>query len=101
MHDTSPLFDAAGYRSNTPGVAAAIHLNAASAALPSAGVVAAVKAHLDLEARIGLQAALAKAHDGLTETRRRAAVLFDCRPDQIAFGTTCAQLWSLLFHAQR
>jgi cysteine desulfurase/selenocysteine lyase len=101
MHDTLPTFDAAGYRANTPGATAAIHLNAAGAALPSAGVVAAMKAHLDLEARVGLQAAVAKAQDGLTETRERAATLFDCRPDEIAFGATCAQLWSLLFHAQR
>jgi cysteine desulfurase / selenocysteine lyase len=100
MHDSPPPFDTAGYRFNTPGVAAAIHLNAASAALPSAGVVAAMKAHLDLEARVGLQAALAKVREGLTETRQRAAILFDCHPEQIAFGTTCAQLWSLLFHAQ-
>jgi cysteine desulfurase / selenocysteine lyase len=96
-----PSFDAAAYRSNTPGVAASIHLNAAGAALPSSGVVAAVKAHLDLEARVGLQAALAKAQDSLAETRRRAAMLFDCDPGEIAFGTTCAQLWSLLFHARR
>jgi cysteine desulfurase / selenocysteine lyase len=101
MHDAFPSFDAMDYRFSTPGAAAAIHLNAANAALPSAGVVATMKAHLDLEARIGLQAALAKAQDGLTETRRRAAALFDCRPDEIAFGATCSQLWSLLFHAQR
>jgi cysteine desulfurase / selenocysteine lyase len=101
MHETLPPLDTAGYRSNTFGVAAAVHLNAASAALPSAGVVAAAREHLDLEGRIGLQAALARSRDGLTVTRQRAAALFDCRPDQIAFGTTCEQLWSLLFHAQR
>lgn len=100
MPDTMLPFDAAGYRARTPGVAAAVHLNAASAALPPAGAVTAMKAHLDLEARIGPQAALAAAQDGLAEARRRAALLFDCRPGQIAFGTTCAQLWSLLFHAQ-
>jgi cysteine desulfurase/selenocysteine lyase len=101
MHETSIPFDAAGYRANTPGAAAAVHLNAAGAALPSAGVVAAVKAHLDLEAHAGLQAAAAKAQDGLAETRQRAATLLDCHPGEIAFGATCAQLWSLLFHAQR
>jgi cysteine desulfurase / selenocysteine lyase len=101
MHNTLSLFDATAYRANTSGVAAMIHLNAASAALPSAGVVAAVKAHLDLESRIGSQAAQASARDALTLTRQRAATLFDCRPDQIAFGTTCEQLWSLLFHAQK
>jgi cysteine desulfurase / selenocysteine lyase len=101
MPETLPSFDTATYRSNTPGAAAAIHLNAAGAALPSAGVVAAVKAHLDLEANFGLQTALAKAQDGLAETRRCAATLFDCDPGEIAFGTTCAQLWSLLFHARR
>lgn len=97
----SPAFDAAAYRARTPGVASVLHLNAGSAALPSADVVATVRAHLDLEARIGLQAALAKAQDGLATTRQRAATLLDCRPDQIAFGGTCAQLWSLLFQAQR
>jgi cysteine desulfurase/selenocysteine lyase len=101
MHDALPPFDAAGYRANTPGAAAAVHLNAAGAALPSASAVAAMKAHLDLEARVGLQAAFAKAQDGLTETRQRAAILLDCRPEEIAFGATCAQLWSLLFHAQK
>jgi hypothetical protein len=75
--------------------------NAASAALPSAGVVAAVTAHLDLEGRIGSQAAFARAQDGLALARQRAATLFDCRPNQIALCTTCEQLWSLLFHAQR
>jgi cysteine desulfurase/selenocysteine lyase len=101
MHDTLPPFDAAGYRANTPGVAAAVHLNAAGAALPSARVADAVKAHLDLEARVGLQAALAQAQDGLAQTRVRAAALLDCRPDEIAFGTTCTQLWSLMFQARR
>jgi cysteine desulfurase/selenocysteine lyase len=94
-------FDAEAYRSRTPGVASVLHLNAGSAALPSAGVVATVRAHLDLEAKIGLQAALAAAQEGLAMTRQRAATLLDCRPDQIAFGGTCAQLWSLLFQAQR
>jgi hypothetical protein len=37
----------------------------------------------------------------LALVRQRAATLFDCRPNQIAFGTACEQLWSLLFHAQR
>jgi selenocysteine lyase/cysteine desulfurase len=101
MDHTLLTFDAAGYRAGTPGTAASIHLNAAGAALPSADVVAAVKAHLDLEARLGLQAAFVKAQAGLAEARRRAAALFDCPPDAIAFGVTCAQLWSLLFHAQR
>ncbi|WP_315831317.1 aminotransferase class V-fold PLP-dependent enzyme [Bradyrhizobium prioriisuperbiae] len=94
-------FDAGAYRSRTPGVASLLHLNAGSAALPAADVVATVRAHLDLEAKIGLQAALTKAQEGLATTRQCAATLLDCRPDQIAFGSTCAQLWSLLFSSQR
>jgi selenocysteine lyase/cysteine desulfurase len=94
-------FDAGIYRSLTPGVASVLHLNAASAALPSRGVVAVVKAQLDLEAEIGPQAATARAQDGLVTARRRAATLLDCRPDQIAFGDSSARLWSLAFHALR
>ncbi len=94
-------FDTASIRTNTPGVASVLHLNAASAALPSASVVAAVKAHLDLEVRISSQAAAERAQAGLAITRQRAATLLGCRPDQIAFGGTCAQLWSLMFHARK
>jgi cysteine desulfurase / selenocysteine lyase len=101
MRGHSAPFDAEDYRSRTPGVASVLHLNAGSAALPSSGVVAAMKAHLDLEAGIGTQAAAARAQAGLAATRHSAATLLGCRPDQIAFGGSCAQLWSLLFHAQR
>lgn len=101
MEDTPQPFDAASTRANTPGVASVLHLNAASAALPSATVVAAIKAHLDLEARIGLQASAERAQDGLAIARQRAATLLGCRADQIVFGSTCAQLWSLMFHARK
>lgn len=101
MTNASRPFDPTGAWANTPGVASVLHLNAASAALPSAAVVAAVKAHLDLEARISLQAAADHAQTGLATTRQRAATLLGCRPDQIVFGGTCAQLWSLMFHAQK
>jgi len=88
-------------RAHTPGVATTVHLNAASAALPSAGVIAAMTAHLDHEGRVGLQAALASAAEALTTTRAHAVRVFGCRADQITLGHGCAQLWALFLQARR
>ncbi|MBR1219560.1 aminotransferase class V-fold PLP-dependent enzyme [Bradyrhizobium sp. U87765 SZCCT0131] len=87
-------------RARTPGVGAGVHLNAASAALPSAGVIAAMRAHLEHEGRAGLQAALAGAADALAETRVRAAQVLGARADQIAFGGGCAQLWATVLRGR-
>ncbi|MGO4717400.1 aminotransferase class V-fold PLP-dependent enzyme [Bradyrhizobium sp. 2TAF24] len=101
MIDTAHSLLADNIRLRTPGVAAIVHLNAASAALPSAGVIAAMTAHLDREGRVGLQAAAAGAADALATTRAHAARVLGCRSDQIAFGHGCAQLWALVLQARR
>ncbi|MEW6643476.1 MAG: aminotransferase class V-fold PLP-dependent enzyme [Pseudomonadota bacterium] len=101
MTHVAPALIAADIRSRTPGVAASVHLNAASSALPSADVIVAMTAHLDREERLGLQAALAGAAEALASTRARAARVLGCRADQVAFGHGCAQMWATFLQARR
>ena len=73
------------------------YLNAASAGLMPGSVVAAIKAHLDLEARRGVHWAMAEARDALEETRTLAARLMGVAPTHLAFAEQASRLWALAF----
>ncbi|KJC41008.1 hypothetical protein UP09_20810 [Bradyrhizobium sp. LTSP885] len=74
-----------------------IYLNAAAAGLMPEGVVASIKAHLDLEARRGVHWAMADARDALDETRALAARLMGVAPTHLAFAEQASRLWALAF----
>ncbi|MGL1409717.1 hypothetical protein ACSTIY_00190, partial [Vibrio parahaemolyticus] len=57
--------DLARLRTETPGCAHVLHLNAAGSALPSRRTLDATVGHLELEAEIGGYEAAAKAQDEL------------------------------------
>lgn len=79
------------------GGGAFTHLNAAGAGLMPASVVAAIKSHLDLEARRGVHWAAADARDAIEETRILAARLMGVAPTHLAFGEQASRLWALAF----
>ncbi len=79
----SPI-DVASLRAATPGTAHVAHLNNAGAALMSAATLAAVHAHLDLEATIGGYEAADQAAALRAATRTNAAALLGGSPDEVA-----------------
>jgi len=81
----------------TGGGGAFTHLNAAGAGLMPASVVAAIKSHLDLEARRGVHWAAADARGAIEETRILAARLMGIAPTHLAFGEQASRLWALAF----
>jgi len=81
----------------TGGGGAFTHLNAAGAGLMPASVVAAIKSHLDLEARRGVHWAAADARGAIEETRILAARLIGVAPTHLAFGEQASRLWALAF----
>lgn len=75
----------------------ATHLNAAGAGLMSESVVAAIKSHLDLEARRGAHWAATDASSAIEETRILAGRLTGVAPTHLAFGEQASRLWALAF----
>jgi selenocysteine lyase/cysteine desulfurase len=71
------------------------HLNAAGAGLMPESVVAAIKSHLDLEARRGVHWAMADAMGAIDETRILAARLIGVAATHLAFGEQASRLWAL------
>lgn len=77
--------DVASLRADTPGCAERNHLNNAGAALMPAPVLAAVRAHLDLEARIGGYEAADAAHDAVERARTDVGRLLGAPAANVAF----------------
>ena len=75
----------AALRAETPGCAHRVHLNNAGASLMPAPVLAALRDHIDLEARIGGYEAAADAAPRIAEAYRDVAELLGTEPQQIAF----------------
>jgi selenocysteine lyase/cysteine desulfurase len=73
------------------------HLNAAGAGLMPESVVAAIKSHLDIEARRGAHWAAADARHAVEETRILAGRLTGVAPTHLAFGEQASRLWALAF----
>ena len=77
--------DLEALRSDTPGTSERIHLNNAGASLMPLPVLAAVRAHLDLESRIGgYEAADARRAD-VRAARADVASLLGAAPENVAF----------------
>jgi cysteine desulfurase / selenocysteine lyase len=88
-------FDAALFRSETPGAGNLVHLNAAGAGLPPRIVTETVIGHLTREANLGPHWAAAQAAERLDGVRASVADLLQCRPHNIAFGGSAGHLWAM------
>jgi selenocysteine lyase/cysteine desulfurase len=93
-----PPLDLAALRADTPGIATgAIHLNAAGAALPPAGVLAATVDFLTAEATLGgYEAVEARAAD-LARPYAALARLLGCERDDVAICASATAAWRAAF----
>jgi cysteine desulfurase / selenocysteine lyase len=91
--------DVARARAETPACARLLHFNNAGAALMPAPVLAAVKTHLDLEARIGGYEAADAAADRLETVYDSVAGLVNCAREEVALVENATVAWQLAFHS--
>ncbi|MEO9875112.1 MAG: aminotransferase class V-fold PLP-dependent enzyme [Anderseniella sp.] len=70
-----------------------IYLNACSHGLPSANTIARIRAHLDLELRLGPMAAQQEIADELSDVRSRAEHLISASPGTLGLTATTFSSW--------
>lgn len=70
-----------------------IYLNAASHGLPSANTIARIRAHVDLELRLGPLAAAQKVADELSDVKTRAEHLISASPGTLGLSATTFASW--------
>jgi cysteine desulfurase/selenocysteine lyase len=92
------LLDIAQARADTPGCAEVVHLNNAGGALQPWPVLAAVRDHLDAEARIGGYEAADAAADRLTASYGSLARLVGAGDDEIAVTENATRAWDMAFY---
>lgn len=92
-------FDVARARAETPGCTDHIHLNNAGAALMPAPVIDALKAHIDLEVRVGGYEAASEVGSALTSVYDSIAALIGAQTSEIALMGSASDAWASVFHA--
>lgn len=93
------MIDVTRARADTPGTRHVIHLNNAGAALQPLPVLEAVRAHLDLEARIGGYEAEDRNADLIDRCYDLTARLVGADRDEIALVESATTAWMLAFNA--
>lgn len=86
-------------REATPGWGQALHLNHGGASLMPRAAHEALRAHLELEARMGAMDAGIAAAAALASVRANAARLIGAEPDEIAFAGSGSAAFGALFAA--
>ncbi|MTI43547.1 selenocysteine lyase/cysteine desulfurase [Roseibium hamelinense] len=90
--------DISALRSDTPGVNDRIHFNNAGTGLALAPVLDGVKAHLDLEAKIGGYEAAEDAKTGVQSFYPNIAALIGAHPEEIAYVENATRAWDMAFY---
>lgn len=91
--------DLARARADTPACEDLLHFNNAGAGLMPTPVLDAVKAHLDLEARIGGYEAADAAGGRLEAVYDSIARLLNCAREEVALVENATVAWQLAFHS--
>jgi cysteine desulfurase/selenocysteine lyase len=86
-------------RAQTPGCTERIHFNNCGAALMPIPVIDAMKAHIDLEVRIGGYEAAREADDAVQAGYSAIARLLNCRPTEVAIVENATRGWDMAFYA--
>jgi cysteine desulfurase/selenocysteine lyase len=93
------MIDLAQVRADTPGCRDVVHLNNAGAALSPRVVVDAVIEHLELEARVGGNAAADAAGGRSSAVYDSVAALVGASRDEIALVENATRAWDMAFYA--
>lgn len=78
------MFDLERVRADTPAVEQIAHFNNAGSSLMPQPILAAVVAHLELEARIGGYEAAEQHAEAIQHTYDAIAQLLNCQPEEVA-----------------
>ncbi len=100
-YDPSTCLDVDRARAQTPGCAHVLHFNNAGASLPCESVLHAVRAHLELESRIGGYEAEAQAQIAVEHTYDAFARLLGCAREEIALVENATRAWDMAFYSLR
>lgn len=92
-------FDIERARAQTPGCGERIHFNNCGAGLMPVPVIDALKAHIDLEARIGGYEAADAADDKVQNAYSALARMLNCSPGEIAIVENATRGWDMAFYS--
>ena len=93
--------DIEALRSETPGVETCTNLNNAGTALMPLPVIEAQRAHLQLEAEVGGQAAAGRRADALEAVYASLGKLLGAAPETLALTMNATHAWQLAFYGFR